>query len=76
VQKVRGEADARATEIYARAYGASPEAAEFYGFLKTMETYQKTLRSDATLLLTTDSELFRYLKRATLLPPSPPVEKR
>ena len=73
VQKIRGEADARATEIYARAYGAGPETAEFYGFLKTMETYQKTVGHDMTLLLTTDSDLFRYLKRAGLeAPPAPP----
>jgi len=64
VQKIKGEADARATEIYARAYGSSPEAGEFYRFLRTMETYQKTLRSDTTLILSTDSDLFRYLKHS------------
>ena len=64
VQKIRGEADARATEISARAYGASPEAAEFYGFLRTLETYQKTFNRDSTLILSTDSDIFRYLKRA------------
>ena len=63
VQKIRGEADARATEIYARAYGGSPESAEFYRFLRTMETYQKTFNRDSTLILSTDSDLFRYLKR-------------
>jgi modulator of FtsH protease HflC len=78
VQKVRGEADARATEIYARAYNQSPEAAEFYGFLKTMETYGKSLGSDATLLLSTESELFRFLKdsappAAALAPGVPPA---
>ncbi len=63
VQKIRGEADARATEIYARAYGSSPEAGEFYRFLRTMDTYQKTLNRDSTLILSTDSDIFRYLKR-------------
>ena len=63
VQKIRGEADARATEIYASAYGGSPEAGEFYRFLRTMDTYQKTLNRDTTLILSTDSDLFRYLKR-------------
>jgi len=63
VQKIRGEADATATEIYARAYGGSPEAGEFYRFLRTMETYQKTLNRDSTLIFSTDSDLFRYLKR-------------
>lgn len=64
VQTVRGEADARATEIYARAYGGSPEAGEFYRFLRTMETYQKALGPDSTIILTTDSDVFRYLKQA------------
>jgi len=35
VQEIRGEADAKATEIYARAYTQNPQAAEFYAFLKT-----------------------------------------
>jgi modulator of FtsH protease HflC len=64
VQKIRGEADARATEIYAAAYGASPEAADFYRFLRTMDTYQKTLARDSTLIFTTESDLFRFLKHS------------
>ena len=62
VQKIRGEADAKATEIYARAYGGSAEAAEFHRFVRSMETYQKSLSNDTTLILSTDTELFRYLK--------------
>jgi modulator of FtsH protease HflC len=72
VQKIRGEADAKATEIYARAYGGSPEAAEFHRFLRTMETYQKSLSNDTTLILSTDSELFRYLKNPSAAPPQGP----
>jgi membrane protease subunit HflC len=64
VQEVEGEADARASEIYAAAYAASPEAEDFYGFLKTLETYQEALGRDSTLILTTDSDLFRLLKQA------------
>ena len=63
VQGIRGDADAKAIAIYAEAYGQSPRAAEFYGFLRTMETYQKALGRDTTLMLSTDSDLFRYLKR-------------
>jgi membrane protease subunit HflC len=63
VQKVRGEADARATEIYTQAFGASPEAGEFYRFLRTMDTYQKALGHDTMLILSTESDVFRYLKR-------------
>ena len=62
IQEVQGKADAEATEIYASAYNQSPEAAEFYEFLKTMETFQQVLSKDTTLILTTDSELFKYLK--------------
>ena len=64
VQKIRGEADAKASETYAAAYGGSAEAGEFYRFLRTMEMYQKTLGHDSTLLLSTDSDLFRYLKHS------------
>ncbi len=61
-QEIRGEADARATEIYAAAYDQSPEAREFYAFLKTMDTYGHILGPDTTLVLSTDSELLRYLQ--------------
>jgi membrane protease subunit HflC len=64
VQETRGKADAQASEIYARAYTAGPRAAEFYNFLKTLDTYRATLGRDSTLILTTDSDLFRLLKRA------------
>jgi membrane protease subunit HflC len=64
VQQIRGEADARATEIYAKAYTQRPEAAEFYRFLKSMETYRKVINGDATLVMSTGSDLFSLLKRA------------
>ena len=63
VQEIRGEADAKASEIYAKAYAQKPEAAEFYKFIKSMETYRKIINADATLVLSTDSELFALLKR-------------
>ena len=62
VQELQGAADATASEIYARAYTASPRAADFYAFQKTLETYRATLGRDSTLILTTDSDLFRLLK--------------
>lgn len=74
VQEIRGQSDARATEIYARAYTQNPQAAEFYSFLKSMETYRKVLTKDSTLVLSTDSDLFNLLKRASGRPnPSPPL---
>ena len=58
-QEKKGEADARATAIYARAYGRDPE---FYQFMKSMETLGVTLDAGSTLVLSTDSDLLRYLK--------------
>jgi membrane protease subunit HflC len=62
VEEIRGKADAAASEIYAGAYAASPAAADFYTFLKTLDTYREALGSDTTVVLTTDSDLFRLLK--------------
>ncbi len=62
VQEIYGEADARASAIYAEAYDQDPKAAEFYAFLKTLETYREVLAKDMSLILTTDSPLFRLLK--------------
>ena len=64
VQEIRGEADARATKIYAEAYDQSREARRLYEFVKTMETYQKVVDKDSTLLFSTSSELFRFLRDA------------
>ena len=64
VQDIQGEADAKATEIYAKAYGQTPGSAEFYKFLKSMETYRKVVNADATIVLTTNSDLYGLLKRA------------
>src|SRR6516162_1267750 len=75
VQQIRGEADAKATEIYARAYTQNSQAAEFYAFLKTLETYHTIFTKDSTLVLSTDSEIFALLKHAgTKTTASMPVE--
>jgi membrane protease subunit HflC len=58
-QEIKGKADAKTTLIYARAYDKDPE---FYSFVKSLETYEKGLGKDAYLLLSTDSEFFKYLK--------------
>jgi membrane protease subunit HflC len=62
VEGIRGEADAKATEIYARAYNQSPEAVRFYEFTRTMDTYKAVIATNTTLVLSTDSELFKFLK--------------
>jgi membrane protease subunit HflC len=63
-QQIMGEADAKAVAIYAEAFDQSTEAREFYEFLKTMETLETTLSKEDTLIFSTDSDFFRYLKRS------------
>ena len=63
-QQIMGEADAKAVKIYAEAFDQSAEAREFYEFLKTMETFETTLSKEDTLIFSTDSDFFRYLKRS------------
>jgi len=58
-QEIKGNADAKATGIYARAYGKDPE---LYQFLKSMETLKEGLDQDTWLILSTDTELLKYLK--------------
>ncbi len=58
-QELKGAADAKATTIYAKAYGKDPE---LYQFIKAMETLESSLDAQTTLILSTDSDLVRYLK--------------
>ncbi len=58
-QETKGHADAKATQIYADAYGVDPD---FYAFQKTMEVYKKSLSKDSSLILSTDSDLMKYMK--------------
>ena len=62
VEEIRGEADATATGIYARAYNQSEESVHFYEFTRTMSAYRTIIAGDTTLVLSTDSELFKFLK--------------
>lgn len=64
VQEVRGAADAEASRIYAEAYDQTPEAREFYGLMKTLETYRSVLGKQTKLVLSTDSDLFRLFKQS------------
>lgn len=59
-EEIRGMADGQSTQIYARAYNKDPE---FYSFLKALETYPETIDKDSWLILTTDSDYLKYLKR-------------
>jgi membrane protease subunit HflC len=62
VEEIRGVADGKATEIYAGAYNQSREAAEFYEFTRTMQAYKSIISENSTLVLSTDSDLFKFLK--------------
>ncbi len=65
VEEIRGVADAKATEIYASAYNQSPEAVEFYEFTRTMQSYKSIIAENTTLILSTGSDLFKFLKGMT-----------
>ncbi len=58
-QEIKGKADAESTKIYAKAYGVDPE---FYSFIKTLDVYGQALDKDSSIVLSTDSEFFKYLK--------------
>jgi len=62
VEEIRGVADAKATEIYANAYNQNREAVEFYEFTRTMQAYESMIADNTTLILSTDSDLFKFLK--------------
>ncbi len=62
VEEIRGFADAKATEIYARAYNKNAQSVEFYEFTRTMQAYKTIIAKDTTLVLSTESDLFKFLK--------------
>jgi modulator of FtsH protease HflC len=68
VQEIRGGADAEATRVYGEVYSRDPE---FYAFSRTLEIYNEGGNKNAVLILTTDSDYYRYLKHA-----APEVEAR
>ena len=58
-QEISGEGDAKAVEIYAKAFKSDPS---FYEFTRTLETYQKMIDTNTTLILSTDSDLLNLIK--------------
>jgi membrane protease subunit HflC len=61
VQEVRGKADAEATRVYGQAYSGDPE---FYAFSRTLEAYKEDQNKNSVVILTTDSDYYRYLKQS------------
>ena len=58
-EELRGVADAEATGVYAEAYNRD---ADFYAFTKSLETYEQTMDPSTLFILSTDSELLRFLE--------------
>jgi membrane protease subunit HflC len=65
VAEIRGAADAKATEIYAGAHNQSSKSVDFYEFTRTVEAYERLVEKNTTLVLSTDSDLFKFLKEMT-----------
>jgi len=60
---IRGEGDAKSTEIYADTYSRNTD---FYSFYRSMEAYKEAIGTDSdVLVLSPDSEFFKYLNRST-----------
>ncbi len=59
---IKGEADAEATRIYGEAYNQDPE---FFAFMKTLESYESVIGDNTSLILSSDSDIFHYLKNSS-----------
>lgn len=60
--EIKGEADAEATRIYAEAFSQDPE---FFAFMKTLESYEKIIGNNTSLVISSDSDIYKYLKSVT-----------
>lgn len=61
-EKLKGKADAQAAAIYANVYNQSAQAKSLYAFMKSLETFEKTFNTKTSTIISTDSELYKYLK--------------
>jgi len=62
-ERIRGRADSTATAIYARAYNRTAASRDLYGFLKSMDVLETSIDSQSTVILSTESELYKYMKK-------------
>ena len=62
-EMIKGKADAKAASIYAQAYNTSSQSRSLYSFMKSMETFEKTFDGKTSIFISTDSELYKYLKK-------------
>jgi membrane protease subunit HflC len=63
VEEIRGVADAQATRIYASAYNQNEQSIEFYEFTRTMDAYHSIIDKQTTIVLSTDSDMFKFMTR-------------
>jgi len=56
---IRGEADAERNRVYAEAFGRDPE---FFAFSRSMTSYERALRGNSSMVLSPDSDYFRFLR--------------
>lgn len=61
-EQIKGRADAKAASIYSSAYNKSGQSKELYGFLKSLETFEATFDKETSVILSTNSDLYKYLK--------------
>lgn len=60
-EEIKGRADAEATAIYASAYNQNRQTVDLYKFLRTMESFEKSMDENTSIILSTESEFFKYL---------------
>ena len=60
-QEIKGRADAEAANIYANAYDQSSASRELYSFIRSMEAYQNVFDNQTSIILSTDSDFYKYL---------------
>ncbi len=61
-EEIKGKADGEAAAIYSKSYDRSPQSRSLYSFLKSMETFERTFDKETAIIMTTDSDLYKYLK--------------
>ncbi|OGR87526.1 MAG: HflC protein [Elusimicrobia bacterium RIFCSPHIGHO2_02_FULL_57_9] len=60
VQSIKGDADAKATRIYAQTMNSDPD---FYSFTRTLEAYRRAIPADSTLILSTDNKFLEFFRK-------------
>lgn len=71
-EKIRGDGDSERNRIFADAYNREPQAAEFFGFYRSMQAYEEAMRSgDTRMVLSPDSPFFKYFNDPNGLAASP-----